>query len=105
MQKVESQLAIISLSIPQLQALVKSAVEEAISVLPKPEAMKEELTEYLTTEMVANKFHVDKETVSRHAKAGKITPLWFGRKRLFHIADVEASLKRPVIKGKGKKAA
>lgn len=50
--------------------------------------------EYVTTEDVARRYHVNKQTVRRWVREGKLDPLKVGRRYLYRDEDVRVALER-----------
>lgn len=50
--------------------------------------------EYVTTEDVAKRYHVCRETVRRWVRSGTLKPIKVGRRYLYRDAEVRAALER-----------
>lgn len=50
--------------------------------------------EYVTTEDVAKRYHVCRETVRRWVRSGTLQPIKVGRRYLYRDAEVRAALER-----------
>lgn len=48
---------------------------------------------YMTTEQICDLYHINRMTVYRWMKAGRITPVRVGRRNLYDRAEVEALAK------------